>query len=492
MNRLNKKRVELNKSILDDFSGNVLKGHVSELSKKTALPYSLIYNLANDRIKSLLVADYWKIFGKEPPEQKPKRVNGEYFREMVRLWLFLNDNVTEKELYEEFYNREKTIKKIDYRIFNGSVKTVEYRLERNMEQKFLEQGLEKSKIKEWIKEVEFISHNKRVAYEKVKQILYYLETHLKAHPSRLLKQSLPRYERGELKTVSEEIYHRLLILKEKTEMALSSGRKFETEKIREEIYGKREGFTPYDEVIEELNFLKTIAGKSPRKYLSRSDSNYKKGKLINLAAWRLKKIREDCLDTIRNRPEISLSSLPKAFLSKEIQKLIFFFRSYTIVKLCDDEGIEFERRILTPKYLEKEISKHNNNVLVRFDDTARFLDMKRKAFDYLVAKHVKIFKKIVKSHHMRWYIPDSYLKVLAETVGFSLIREKYNLLATNGKQLCIPHKGTQQHIIGRNEKDGEVITFDKNPKCCDIETTNNSDQKMSFKFGSGNLSCMAA
>jgi hypothetical protein len=441
MKLLNTKRIELNKSVLNYFFCNVFKGNVSRLSKETTLPYSLIYNLANDRIKSISFEEYKKIFGKEPAEHELKRVDAEYFRDMVQLWLFLNDNVTKKELYVELYNKEKTSKKIDYRIFNGHVKTVEYRLERKMEQKYLEQGLKVSEIKEWIKEIKSISQSKRVSYKKVKPILTYLETNLNVHPTRLLKKSWLRYEKGELKTVAEEIYHRLLALKEKTEVALSSGEQFDTEKIREEVYGRREGFTPYYEVEQELDFLKTFAGASAKKYLGRSDGYYKRGKVINLATWRIKRIRDACLDTIKKMPGIPLASLPKIFLSKEIQKLTSLLKSHMIATICSAEGMEFEKRLLGLRDLEKKVSKINGDVLVRIDDVPRFLDMKRKAFDYLVASHTKMFKKISERRAMRWYIPDVYLKALLETEGFALIRDKYNLMVTNSKQCLFLSEG---------------------------------------------------
>lgn len=52
------------------------------------------------------------IFGEEPPNQAVRRVSGAYFREMVQLWLFLNGDVSEADLYREFY-RDKNVKKVD-------------------------------------------------------------------------------------------------------------------------------------------------------------------------------------------------------------------------------------------------------------------------------------------------------------------------------------------------------------------------------------------
>jgi hypothetical protein len=143
-------RVEITKDIRDRLFAGDLKGEVSELSAHTGLPYSLIYNLVHGRIHSLSAAEYRRIFGEAPPDQVQKRVKGEYFRGMVRLWMFLNSGITEKGLYREFYLGRRSLKKADYRIFNGATKTVEGRLEKAMEQKFLSQGLDRSQVMTWI------------------------------------------------------------------------------------------------------------------------------------------------------------------------------------------------------------------------------------------------------------------------------------------------------------------------------------------------------
>ena len=78
--------------------------------------------MAYGRIKSVSTQDYRRIFGDEPPKQEPKRVIGKYFRKMVKLWIFLNNNVAKKDLYIEFNKGRKSLKKIDYRIFCGKVK----------------------------------------------------------------------------------------------------------------------------------------------------------------------------------------------------------------------------------------------------------------------------------------------------------------------------------------------------------------------------------
>ena len=84
---------------------NIFKGAVSEFASHKGLPYLLVYNLAHGRIKSVSAKDYKTIFGEEPPYQETQRVDGKYFRGMVRLWFFLNGDATQKDIYREFRAR---------------------------------------------------------------------------------------------------------------------------------------------------------------------------------------------------------------------------------------------------------------------------------------------------------------------------------------------------------------------------------------------------
>ena len=96
----NENRIRLTETMLKVFLHDVLHETVSEFAAKTGLSYQLIYNLANGRIHSLSKRDYRIIFGEDPPYQEPERIDGSFFRAMVRLWLFLNDRVTEAQLYK--------------------------------------------------------------------------------------------------------------------------------------------------------------------------------------------------------------------------------------------------------------------------------------------------------------------------------------------------------------------------------------------------------
>ena len=121
-------RVQITEQILK----NIFKGNVSELAIDKGLSYTLLYNLIHGRIRSLSSRDYKIIFGEEPLYQELKSVDGGYFRGMVRLWLFLNNEITEATLYREFYP-DKNFRRVDYRIFTGKVKAISTRLEKIME-----------------------------------------------------------------------------------------------------------------------------------------------------------------------------------------------------------------------------------------------------------------------------------------------------------------------------------------------------------------------
>ena len=421
-------RVKLSEQILNNLLKRISNGRVSELARDMGLPYGLAYNLVRGRIKSLSLDSYKLIFREEPPYQNLTRVDGAYFRGMVRLWLYLNDDVTEADLYREFY-RGKKFRKIDYRIFSGVTKTVENNLERVMEQKFFVQEFNRSEIIKLIKELVLIEDEERVFYTEIKPVLGYLEKTLEVNPTRVLNQYFARYEYGELKTVSKKVYDYALKLKKRTENALSSGLKYEVEKIWEEIYGKRKGLTLYSEIEEELDFLKYYGGKSPKQYLGRSISYYKKSRLKRIASWRAQKIKDACSELINNKPELALETLPKSHTKMRIKKLLSVLKSYLIVRAIKDEG-GTERLILTPVYYYKEEYETEKYGSISMDKAAHFLGMSKVAFDLLVVEHSDIFRRIG-TYNKEWYLPYLYLKKLKEKKGFDLIKGKYEVLAKN-------------------------------------------------------------
>jgi len=421
-------RVEITKELRDRLFAGDLKGEVSELSAHTGLPYGLIYNLVRGRIHSLSVAEYRRIFGEAPPVQEQKRVKGEYFRGMVRLWMFLNRGITEKDLYREFYLGRRSLKKADYRIFNGATKTVEGRLEKAMEQKFLSQGLDRSQVIQWIMELDQSSGKQRVPYEEAKPVLHFLHETLGIHPTHLLRRGFALYEKGQLKSVSKELYDDLLTLKRKTEKVLAAGSRREVEGLKEGVYGKRKNLVLFSEVEDDLKFLQTWAGRGSKKYLGRSVGKYRGSLLKRIAPWRADKIRKDCDKAVRENRNAPLLSLPPRHFVAESGALILFLRSLTVHRMIADKSLHLEGLVMSPKYHSREEYESEGHEFVTLQEAATFLGMKQRAFDLLVAAHRDIFMRMMKYDKM-WLIPDLYLEELSEKEGFSLVRAKYEMLA---------------------------------------------------------------
>ena len=423
-------RIRLTESMLNKFFKSIFQGKVSELSMNRGLSYTLVYNLVHGRIRSLSARDYKIIFGEDPPLQETERVAGEYFRSMVKLWLSLNDDVTEADLYREFYPN-KNYKRVDYRIFNGDVKTIPVRLEKIMENKFFDQGFDRHEIKQYCEEINSTGYNDRIFYEDIKPILDYLETNIDVHPSRILNQFPARFESGELLTVSQRTYDYAKSLKEKTDYALKSGSKFEIEKLKEEIYGKRASLTLFSAVENELEFLKENGGRRPKYYLGRSISLYKKSKLKRIASWRAQKIKEDCRKLIKAKPELSVSSIPKPYLMMILTNLFRILTIRLISLMSDEKNIQIESSILEPSYYEKEEYELYIQKNISMDRAAHILGMSKKAFDLMVASHRDIFRGLG-IYDKKWYVPYIYLIDLLKKESFNIIKSKYEFLAKNG------------------------------------------------------------
>jgi hypothetical protein len=418
-------RIEVNEEVLDKFFKEVLRGTVSELAFEKHLPYSLVYNLANGRIRSLSARDYRIIFGEEPPPEEHERVDGAYFRGMVNLWLYFHDGAAKSELYREFYP-DKGSTRVDYRIFNGQVRTVEARLERIMEKKFFDQGFDSSEIKRGIKELDQVTDEQRIPYAFMKPVLRYLEEHLKVSPSQLSGGRYQRYERGELQTVPKKTYQYALKLKQETEQALSTASKAKTEKLRERIYGKRKGLILYAELEDQIKFLQTYGRKGPKQYLGRTIRNYEESKLKRVASWRAQKIRNACKELINNNPEIPIQSLPREHRTERLERFLSLIKSFLVDRMTQPEGIAYEKTILQPRW-EHERASHTS--MDRAPDT---VGMSKRAFDLMVANNREIFRRI--GHYDgRWHLPTGYLEELSEKQGFGAVKEKYEFMAKRSR-----------------------------------------------------------
>ncbi|MBW2604766.1 MAG: hypothetical protein JRE28_10710 [Deltaproteobacteria bacterium] len=419
------RRVELNEELLKKILKRISIGRLSEVADDIGLPYDMVYNLVHGRINSISAENYKLIFGEDPPNRAVKRVNGAYFREMVKLWLFFNSDVSEADLYKEFY-QDKNVKKVDYRIFNEVTQTVENKIERAMEQKFIDQGFNRSDIKELIRELYLIEKQERVLYKDIKPILSFLTETLKINPTRILNQWFVRYEDGELKTVSKKVYDDAIELKKRTESALRSGSRYKVENIREEIYGKKKGYTLFSEIEEKLEFLRKFGGKNSRQYLGRSVSHYKKSRLKRIASWRALKIKDACFEFIDDHPELALKSLPNSHRKTKLKILLTVLKSYLTSKVIKDED-DIEKFILMPAHYHEE---YNTNAygLISLNKAGYFLEMSKTAFDLLVLENLDVFKKIG-TYNKEWYLPYLYLKKIIEKKGFDIVKAKYEVLA---------------------------------------------------------------
>ncbi len=422
----NQPRIRLTKEILENFLGQVFKGNISALAREKGLPYTLLYNLICGRIRSLSLKDYRILFEEEPPPQNPERVDGHYFRGMVRLWLFLNQDISKADLYRELYPTKKT-NYVDYRIFHGEVKSVEAGIERIMEKKFLDHGFERSEIEKWVEEYDSIEDKERVLYEEIKPLLDYLKSHLGVNPTQILNQWYNRYESGELRTVPKKIYNRALELRNMAEKALKSGVRGETERLREKIQGKKNGLELFSEVEEELDFLKRYGERSPKEYLGRSISHYRESRLKRIASWRAQKIRDDCRLLVENRPDLKLSLIPKSCLKRRVHDFLRFMRLYAIKRLKEDERGRHEKEILAPNSFVREAYDSEKHGFTRIDHAAVVLGMGRMAFDLMVSAHSDLFRTIgiYDEKTRKWYLPNLYLKELMMKKGFSLIKIRY-------------------------------------------------------------------
>jgi hypothetical protein len=429
-------RVQLTEQIFEKLLRDIYKGDVSELSSEKGLPYALVYNLVHGRIDSLSAKDYRIIFGEEPPRECLTKVDGRFFREMVNLWLYLNEDVSKAELYREFFPN-KRIKKTDYRIFSGQTKTIEARLERIMEAKFKAQGLERSEVKAWLQECCAVKVQSRVPYHDIKPILDFIKRTLDVHPSLILSQHDARYERGELKQVSEAVYENAIELKKSVERILKYGSRRELARLREEIYGKRKGLTLFSEVEEELEFLQTHAERRPKKYLGRSISNYRKGKLKRIASWRAEAIKQDFESLLAKKPEIKISSLPGFQFRGMVGRMTAVLMAVLKNRAPDEIDAAFETRLLAPAHYKKYYENEATG-FTPFASASSILGMSSRAFDLLVSSHCDIIKLMGK-YDERWYLPTLYLEEIREKRGFELVRMKYQALSLRRKSQLPAH-----------------------------------------------------
>ena len=418
-------RVELTDEFKDRLGA--LRHRVPEAARRSGLPYLMVYNIVHGRVRSISALNYRKLFQEDPPHQEPGKVDGTFFRKMVRLWLFLSEDATQAGLYREFFGRHHT-RRVDYRIFNGQVKTVPPQLEKMMLAKFEAAGLERAEIERWIDDFESNPLPERVPYKRIRPILLFLQKELNVHPTAILNQSFVRYETGYLQSVSRAVYDRAQALQMKVEKALASGYGYEVDAIRESVYGGRSDYTLYSKIEEELLFLKAYARKGVKSYLGRGKGHYEQGKSRRIASWRADNVIKDCDVLVRQRPHLPIASLPRSQRKKWIGYLLAALNAGMAHRLMTQEGLSLEKRILKPSHEQATYNKPKYG-FTEFDLASRALGMKRKAFDLMVSRNCEIFRHIGK-YSKRWYLPNLYLQELSRKDDFHLVTIKYELMAS--------------------------------------------------------------
>ena len=424
--RVKKPRIRLTDQDLKHLFEKRRSLSVPALVKRTELPYMQVYNIVHGRAKSISERHYRMLFGEAPPPREPEKVDGTTFRALVELWLFLNEDITKSDLSRDFDGEEHP-QKPDLRIFNGQIRTVAPRLERIMRKKFSDAGVDEQLLDRWLDELDMLPPGGRVAYRRIRPVLHFIRDALGVHPTAILNQSVERYETGMLKTVSRDIFNWAMTLKHRAEKALADGRKREIEKLKEDVFGGRSGYSLYLEVEEELTFLRRYAKKSAKSYLGRSQWTYNTGKARRIADWRARKIVQDCDRFIHETPDLPLSCLPRSWQAKRVRMLLDVLVARTTQLLSEQEGLVFEKRILRPSHARGEYIDQKHG-FTRFDMAPGVLGMKKKAFDLMVAKNCDIFRSVGR-YTKRWYLSDLYLKELSEKEFFDLISAKYERMA---------------------------------------------------------------
>jgi hypothetical protein len=402
-------------------------GAPSALARRTGLPYMGLYNLVHGRVNSLSARDYRILFRRPAPREQRLREDGAAFRAMVDLWRYLNGGPTKAELYRELLGLADD-QRVDHRLFSGKVRSVDARLERRMRRKFSEAGVDGPLLERWLMEFEGISGEELVPYKRIRPVLQYLKETLGLQPNAVLHQSVARYESGALKRVSRSIYDQAVALQLKTKKALAADPRLGWEQLRESLFGGRPGFILFADIRDDLHFLRQHARKGAKRYLGRAIWTYEKGNAKRIAAWRARKVREDCDRVIRQRAAtLRLADLPPARRKIRVRALTDLLTARATHLLSGQEGLDLEKRILRPSHARDEYDQDRYG-FTPFDMAPGVLGMKRKAFDLMVAGNCDIFRSVGK-YAKRWYLSDLYLREISQRKNFDLVSAKYEMMA---------------------------------------------------------------
>jgi hypothetical protein len=412
----------------------------AKLAKQTGLPYMQIYNIVHRRVRSVSSRNYLQLFGEPPPVQDALKVDGELFRAMVDLWLFLDGKASKADLYRDLLGKDRRAT-VEHRIFSGQISRVDASLEHAMLQKFSDAGVGGPLLDQWLQEFANLQHNQWVPYASIRPSLVYLEDALGIHPTSVLQQSVAKYERKFLKRVHKNTADRIQRLRDRTECVLKSGQNpRQLDKLRESVSGGRSGYTLFSEIEADLLFLCRHTGKGVKRYLGRSLWTYQNGMAKRVADWRARRIVRECDRLISEKPSLPLASLPPRRRYAQIRPLIEVMTARSAHLLSGEEGMAFEKRILRPSCTQMQYRDPQRR-FIPFDMASGVLGMRRKAFDLMVASHCDIFRTVGK-FSQRWYLSNLYLEELAGKRHFGLISAKYERMARDltrqsGKTPCL-------------------------------------------------------
>ncbi|MDJ0781566.1 MAG: hypothetical protein QNJ22_06315 [Desulfosarcinaceae bacterium] len=427
--RKRKPRVKLTPRIRAAFQERLSATTISALARETGIPYIRVYNIMKNRVASVSERHYRLLMRDTPPRQKPVRIDATVFRRLVRLWRFLNPEVSKADLFRELQGH-RAYKKVDYRLFNGQVATVAPRFEAIMRSKFHAAGIDDATVAEWVDELDGKEvAADRVPYAKIRPLLLFLKHAVGIRPTPLLNQSFERYERGELMTVARSVYERAQALHREAKSALRSGDRLTLLRMRERVVGPSPRHTIFLEILPELQFLRRQAKRGVKRYLQRGIRPYLKGDLKRIATWRADWIRNDCDDFVKRATHLRIGDLPPRHRRQQLTPLEGLLVARAAQLLSRKEGLGVEKRILAPSRASAEYRDHIHG-FTRFERASSALGMKPKAFDLMVATNCEIFRS-VGTYTREWYLSNLYLRELTQKALFGMVMAKYEMMARN-------------------------------------------------------------
>lgn len=241
-----------------------------DVAEEKRIPVTRIQNYAS-RAKSISVANYTAICGKKP-SVKSARVNGDFFRQMVNVWM-QSFNIPRSQFFEELSAKFNVCSYTVCRIVMGFTQSVDRRFEDYMRDKFAASSLSLEQITQSLRRLRRTnSRQGRYSYGSVQPILAYVQVYLGKGPSELLNRSVAYYKSNPEKTLSASRYRYALSLVRRSERALVSGSREDFERLRLKV-NKKEGRVPYYIVMPVIDFLKS-EGVAVKELLGRSISFY--------------------------------------------------------------------------------------------------------------------------------------------------------------------------------------------------------------------------